>query len=109
MSQGRKDGNLLRAEPTRLHTLQSTPLSYSRLLQAHHPTKDDNRCPRCRTWWGGRRCWPCPVWWNETRRCMSIARKRTFDAAPVSPRATDTHPPQPKLSGYRTPFPGGVW
>ncbi len=104
MSEVRKDDKLLSAEQIQLHTRESTPLSYSRLLQAHHPAKDDNRCPRCRTWWGGRQRWPCQVWWNETRRCLSIARKTMSDAAPAGRAGR----PKPAPSGYRTPFPGGA-
>lgn len=36
---------------------------WRRLLTAHRPTDDSNRCPTCRSWCGlGRVRWPCRVW-----------------------------------------------
>jgi hypothetical protein len=54
----------LRAGPARLH-----PTHRSRLLQAHHPTNGDDRCRRCRIWWG--------------RPCQQLVRPPAGDASPA--------------------------
>lgn len=87
-------------ERSRLQTRQSNPLRRSRLRQAHYPITGDDHCPRCRTWWGGRRRWPCQVWRDEARRSLVVTRTARSAPAPAGRGGQ----PGIALSGYRTPF-----
>lgn len=50
------------ADQARVRRAMTALIASWRAQLDEHLADRTGRCPRCRTWWGGRTRWPCGVW-----------------------------------------------
>jgi hypothetical protein len=52
----------MQADQVRVRRAMAELIGCWRAQLDKHLADRTGRCPRCRTWWGGRMRWPCGVW-----------------------------------------------